>query len=47
MQYRSVLKTLKPIEIPEGYWVSIGVYTNLAVAMVGVVIIFYFFFGLQ
>jgi putative membrane protein len=47
VQYRSVLKTLKPVEIPEGYWVSIGVYTNLAVAMVGVVIIFYFFFGLQ
>ena len=47
MQYRSVLKTLKPIEIPEGYWVNIGVYTNLVVAMVGVVIIFYFFFGIQ
>jgi putative membrane protein len=47
MQYRSVLKTLKPIEIPEGYWVNIGMYTNLAVAMVGVAIIFYFFFGLQ
>ena len=47
MQYRSVLKTLKPIEIPEGYWVNIGMYTNLAVAMVGVAIIFYFFFGIQ
>jgi putative membrane protein len=47
MQYRSVLKTLKPIEIPEGYWVNIGMYTNLAVALVGVAIIFYFFFGIQ
>lgn len=47
MQYRSVLKTLKPIEIPEGYWVNIGMYTNLAVATVGVAIIFYFFFGIQ
>ena len=36
MQYRSVLKTLKPIEIPEGYWVNIGMYTNLLVAAVGV-----------
>jgi len=47
MQYRSVLKTLKPIEIPKGYWVNIGMYTNLAVATVGVAIIFYFFFGIQ
>jgi putative membrane protein len=47
MQYRSVLKTLKPIEFPEGYWVNIGVYTNLLVATIGVAIIFYFFFGLQ
>lgn len=45
-QYRSVLKTLKPIEIPEGYWVSIGVYTNLAISLVGMAIILYFFFGL-
>ena len=45
-QYRSVLKTLKPIEIPEGYWVSIGVYTNLAISLVGMALILYFFFGL-
>lgn len=45
-QYRSVLKTLKPIEIPEGYLVSIGVYTNLAISLVGMAIILYFFFGL-
>jgi putative membrane protein len=45
-QYRSVLKTLKPIEIPEGYCVSIGVYTNLAISLVGMAIILYFFFGL-
>ena len=47
MQVRSVLKTLKPIEIPDGYWVHIGVSTNLAVAAIGVVIIFYFFFGIH
>lgn len=47
MQYRSVLKTLKPVEIPEGYWVNISMYTNLVVAAIGVVIIFYFFFGIQ
>ena len=47
IQYRSVMKTLKPIEIPEGYWVNIGMCTNLAVAAIGVAIIFYFFFGIQ
>jgi putative membrane protein len=47
MQFRSVLKTLKPIEIPEGYWVHIGVYTNLLVALIGVAVIFYFFFGIN
>ena len=47
IQYRRVLKTLKPVEIPEGYWVNIGVYTNLALAAFGVAITFYFFYGLQ
>jgi putative membrane protein len=47
LQYRGVLKTLKPVEIPEGYWVNIGVYANLAVAALGVAITFYFFYGLQ
>lgn len=47
LQYRSVLKTLKPVEIPEGYWVNIGVYTNLLLAVFGVATIFYFLFGLE
>jgi putative membrane protein len=47
VQFRRVLKTLKPVEIPEGYWVNIGVYTNLALAAFGVAITFYFFYGLQ
>lgn len=47
VQYRRVLKTLKPIEIPEGYWVNMGVYTNLLVGIMGISIICYFFFGLQ
>lgn len=46
VQYKSVLKTLKPIEIPEGYWVNMGVYTNALVAVFGLVIIFYFFWTL-
>ena len=47
LQYRSVLKTLKPVEIPEGYWVNIGTYTNVLVAACGIVIIGYFIFGLD
>ena len=47
VQYRRVLKTLKPVEIPEGYWVNIGVYTNLVLAVFGMVIAVYFFYGLH
>jgi putative membrane protein len=44
-QYRKVLDTLKPVEIPEGYRVNLGVVTNLAVAMLGVVLTLYLFQG--
>ena len=47
IQYRGVLKTLRPIEIPEGYWVNMGVYTNLLVATFGTAMVGYFFFGLD
>jgi len=46
-QYQRVLRTLKPVEIPEGYWVNMGVYTNLALAVFAVAIAVYFFYGLQ
>jgi putative membrane protein len=46
MQYRSVLKTLKPVEIPQGYWVDAGVVVNLAMATGGIAIVWYFFYGL-
>jgi putative membrane protein len=45
VQYRKVLKTLKPIEIPEGYRVSPGIITNLAVALLGIALTIYFFQG--
>lgn len=45
VQYRKVLKTLKPIEIPEGYRTHPGVITNLAVALLGIVLTIYFFQG--
>jgi putative membrane protein len=47
VQYRGVVKTLKPIEIPQGYWANMGVYTNLLIGIFGLAIIFYFFLGLQ
>jgi putative membrane protein len=47
LQYRNVLKTLKPVEIPEGYWINAGVYTNLLVAVFAVAITIYFFIGLH
>ena len=43
--YRKVLATLKPVEIPLGYRVNLGVYTNLAVAALGATLVVYIFLG--
>lgn len=45
VQYRKLLRTLKPIEIPEGYRTDPGVFTNLVVAALGLVLTVYFFRG--
>lgn len=42
-QYRKVLATLKPVEIPDGYRVNLGVLTNLVVAALGVALVLYLF----
>jgi putative membrane protein len=34
-QYRTVLRTLQPVEIPEGYRIVAGVYLNALVALLG------------
>ncbi|MBL0123810.1 MAG: DUF202 domain-containing protein [Betaproteobacteria bacterium] len=44
VQYRTVLRTLKPIEIPEGYRVNLGVLTNLVVAALGIALVVYLYF---
>ena len=44
-QYLKVLRTLKPIEIPEGYRVNWGVFSTLAVAVLGATLIVYLFHG--
>lgn len=46
LQYRKVLQTLKPVEIPEGYWTDLGVISNLMVAALGIVLMAYFFHGI-
>jgi putative membrane protein len=47
LQYRRFIRTLKPIEIPEGYRSSVGVLTNLIVALLGIVLMVYFFLGVK
>lgn len=46
LQYRKVLLTLKPVEIPQGYRVNLGVFTNLAVAVLGVALVLYLMQGI-
>ncbi len=38
LQYRVVVRTLKPAEIPEGYWVNLGVLVNVAIAGLGIIL---------
>ncbi len=45
IQYRKVLKTLEPIEIPQGYAVSMGALVNLAVTVLGLALTVYLFSG--
>ena len=40
-QYKKVLATLKPVEIPPGYAVNIGVWLNSLVAFLGLVLTVY------
>jgi putative membrane protein len=43
LQYRKLLRTLKPVEIPQGYRVNAGVVTNLLVALLGAALCVYLF----
>lgn len=45
VQYRKVVKSLKPIEIPEGYLVNLAVLANLLVAGLGVALAIYVLVG--
>ena len=41
LQFRRVLKRLSPAEIPTGYWLWCGTLANMAVALLGVLLIVY------
>lgn len=44
-QFRKVLKTLRPVEIPDGYRVNLGVGINLGVATLGIILVLYLLFS--
>lgn len=43
IQYRKVLSTLKPVEIPAHYWTRTGVFSNAVIACLGLALIIYLF----
>ena len=47
VQYRKVLHTLKPVEIPHGYRVHMGAVVNLSVALLGIALTLYLFRGVK
>lgn len=42
-QYRTILRTLKPVEIPNGYKVNLGAFANSAVAVLGIALAGYLY----
>jgi len=47
IQYRRVLRTLKPVEIPDGYWVNMAALSTLLLAVLGMVLSTYLTMGLK
>lgn len=47
LQYKRVLKTLRPVEIPENYHVWSSVWANALVGLMGSVLVFYIFLGIN
>lgn len=47
LQHRRILKTFRPVEIPRGYWLHLGIISNLIVALLGIAIIVHLFGGLR
>jgi putative membrane protein len=47
LQYRKVVATLGPAEVPERYWVNLATFTSLALAVLGVALTAYLFRGFR
>src|SRR5581483_371490 len=45
VQYRKSVRTLKPVEIPEGYLINLAVWANIIVALLGFLMALYIVFG--
>lgn len=45
LQYKKVLKTLQPVEIPNGYFINLGALTSMVVAALGAALSAYLFRG--
>jgi putative membrane protein len=41
VQYRRGVASLRPVEIPPGYWPNLAVFTSLAVAALGLLLVVY------
>jgi putative membrane protein len=47
MQYLRVLKTLRKAEVPEGYWLHLGVVTNVMLGVLGILVAVYLLIELK
>ncbi len=47
VQYKRVLLTFKPVEIPDGYWINMAAVTTLILAALGIALSAYLFTGLK
>lgn len=47
VQFRRVIRTLKPTEIPAGYFVNMGVVANIVLAALGMALIAYLIHGFR
>lgn len=46
VQHLRFLKTLRPVEIPKGYWLSLAVLTNVALALLSLLLNVYLLYSL-
>lgn len=47
VQFRRVIRTLKPTEIPAGYFVNLGVLANVVLTVLGIALIAYLIHGFR